>query len=436
MADRKRLMIKENEVVAIILGGGQGMRLFPLTAQRSKPAVPLAGKYRLIDIPISNCINSGITKIYVLTQFNSASLNRHISRTYRFSRFFDDFVDILAAEQTLDNRNWFQGTADAVRQGWRHFEQWKSDTYLILAGDHLYRMDYRDFIAHHLETHADVTISALAVDEERASDFGLIKIDGTGRVTEFSEKPKGEALLKMRTDTGAIGLKPDEARRRPYLASMGIYVFNKHVLKKLLDEDRSKVDFGREIIPAAIKRYRVQCYLFDGYWEDIGTIKSFYRANMDLTMAEPKFNLYDPVAPIYTHPRFLPAAKIRECRIHDCLIADGSILNGAELVHCVIGIRTRIEAGARLERSIVMGADFFQTAEERDQDIRRGIPVVGIGENTIIQKAIVDKNARIGAGVKIINRAGLENFDGENYYIRDGIVIIPKNAIVPDGTII
>jgi len=429
-------MTRKTEVLAIILGGGRGTRLFPLTALRSKPAVPLAGKYRLIDVALSNCINSGITKMYVLTQFNSASLNRHISRTYRFSRFSDGFVDILAAEQTPDNRDWFQGTADAVRQGWRHFDQWRIETYLILAGDHLYRMDYRHFIERHRQTDADVTISVVAVEEEKAPELGLLKIDERGRIIEFREKPTGAALMEMRTDTSRIGLSPEQARRRPYLASMGIYVFKKSVLKELLDEDHAQVDFGREIIPTAIHKCRVYAYLFDGYWEDIGTIKSFYQANMDLTMALPQFNLYDPEAPIYTHPRYLPPAKIRECRIHDCLIADGSILSGAELVHSIVGVRTRVESGARLERSILMGADYYQSVEEMMSDRHRGIPAVGIGEKTTIYQAIIDKNARIGAHVEIVNQAGLTHCDGENYYIRDGIVIIPKGAVIPDGTVI
>lgn len=423
-------------MLAIILGGGRGSRLFPLTAERSKPAVPLAGMYRLIDIPVSNCINSGIIKIYVLTQFNSASLNRHIARAYRFSRFSDGFVEILAAEQTLSNPNWFQGTADAVRQGWRHFDQWRINTYLILAGDHLYRMDYRDFIARHRQMNADVTVSVIAVGEEKASEFGLLKIDESGRIVEFREKPKGEALSAMKVDTSRIGLSREEAQRRPYLASMGIYVFKKTVLKGLLDQGETKVDFGREIIPAAIKNHNVQAYLFNEYWEDIGTIKSFYLANIDLTMVDPKFKLLDPEVPIYTHPRFLPPAKIRECRIHDCLIADGSILSGAELVRCIVGIRTKIATGARLQRTIVMGADYYQTAEEMAEDRLRGIPVVGIGENATISNAIIDKNAHIGANVKIANEAACENIDGENYYIRDRIVIIPKNAVIPDATVI
>mgnify|MGYP000069244178 CR=1 FL=1 len=429
-------MARKDDVLAIILGGGQGTRLFPLTKDRAKPAVPLAGKYRLVDISVSNCINSGITRIYVLTQFNSASLNRHISRTYQFGPFLEGFVDILAAEQTLENRNWFQGTADAVRRGWRHFEQWRAETYLILAGDHLYRMDYRAFLVHHERTRADVTLSVVAVEEERASDLGLLKIDAGGWVVEFREKPTGAALQEMRTDTAQIGLSPEEAARRPYLASMGIYVFRKSVLRELLEGYPQYVDFGREIIPEAIRRYRVQAYLFDGYWEDIGTIRAFYEANISLTLPVPKFNLYDPDAPIYTHPRYLPPAKIRDCRIHDCLIADGSILNGAELIQCVIGVRSRIERGARLVRTIVMGADFYQTLEEMAADRARGIPIVGIGEGTEIVGAIIDKNARIGAGVRIVNADGREHADGEGWYIRDGIVVVPRYAIIPDGTVI
>jgi glucose-1-phosphate adenylyltransferase len=429
-------MARKDDVLAIILGGGQGTRLFPLTKDRAKPAVPLAGKYRLVDISVSNCINSGITKIYVLTQFNSASLNRHISRTYQFGPFLEGFVDILAAEQTLENRDWFQGTADAVRRGWRHFEQWRAETYLILAGDHLYRMDYRAFLAHHERTRADVTLSVVAVEEGRASDFGLLKTDAGGWIVEFREKPRGAALQEMRTDTARIGLPPEEAARRPYLASMGIYVFRKSVLRELLEAYPQYVDFGREIIPEAIRRYRVQAYLFDGYWEDIGTIRAFYEANIGLTLPIPRFNLYDPDAPIYTHPRYLPPAKIRDCRIHDCLIADGSILNGAELVHCVIGVRSRIERGARLVRTIVMGADFYQTLEEMEADRARGIPVVGIGEDAEIVGAIIDKNARIGAKVRIVNAEGREHADGDGWYIRDGIVVVPRNAVIPEGTVI
>jgi glucose-1-phosphate adenylyltransferase len=297
-------------------------------------------------------------------------------------------------------------------------------------------MDYRAFLAHHERTRADVTLSVVAVEEGRASDFGLLKTDAGGWIVEFREKPRGAALQEMRTDTARIGLPPEEAARRPYLASMGIYVFRKSVLRELLEAYPQYVDFGREIIPEAIRRYRVQAYLFDGYWEDIGTIRAFYEANIGLTLPIPRFNLYDPDAPIYTHPRYLPPAKIRDCRIHDCLIADGSILNGAELVHCVIGVRSRIERGARLVRTIVMGADFYQTLEEMEADRARGIPVVGIGEDAEIVGAIIDKNARIGAKVRIVNAEGREHADGDGWYIRDGIVVVPRNALIPEGTVI
>ncbi len=419
----------------MILGGGQGERLFPLTALRSKPAVPLAGKYRLIDITVSNCINSDISKIFVLTQFNSASLNRHISRTYRFSAFSGGFVDVIAAEQTLDNRDWFQGTADAVRQAWRHLEQQDVDTLLILAGDHMYQMDYRKFLEYHWESDADLSVSAIAVEEQKAPQLGLLKIDAAGRVVEFREKPKGEALQAMRVDTATVGLGPEEASKRPYLASMGIYIFKPDVLHTLLNDQRY-VDFGKEIIPSAIKEHRVQAYLFDGYWEDIGTIGAFYHAHMDLTKPVPKFNLYDPESPIYTAPRYLPAAKIRDCKIEDCLISDGAILNGAELHTSVIGIRSRLQQGVQLEGVIVMGADFFQTLDEIYRDQVQGRPLIGIGEGTGIRKAIIDKNARIGAHCKILNESKVENFDGTNYYIRDHIIVIPKDATIPDGTVI
>jgi len=424
------------DVLAIILGGGQGVRLFPLTELRSKPAVPLAGKYRLIDLPVSNCINSEITRIYVLTQFNSASLNRHIIKTYNFSRFEEGFVDILAAEQTPENKDWFQGTADAVRQNFRHFEDWNPRLMLILSGDHLYRMDYRDFIKRHIETKADVTISVIPEREENASGFGLLKIDQQGRIIEFREKPKGEALRAMRVDNTRLGLSEQEAQEKPYLASMGIYVFNKKALSQLLFEDTSRVDFGREIIPAAIGKLNVQAFLFDGYWEDIGTIKSFYNANMELTMPVPKFNFFDAEAPIYTHARMLPGSKLRECHIHDSIIAEGSIINEAVIDQCVIGIRSRIEHGARLERSLMMGADFYQSIKEMEEEERQGIPRIGVGRDSFIRKAIIDKNARIGAGVKILNERGIENADGQGYYIRDGIVIVPKGATIPDGTVI
>lgn len=424
------------DVLAVILGGGQGSRLFPLTQERSKPAVPLGGKYRLIDIPVSNCLNSDVTKIFVLTQFNSASLNHHISRTYRFSGFSDGFVEILAAEQTPENPYWYQGTADAVRQNLRHFTDPQLKYVLILSGDHLYRMDYRDFQARHKVTKADVTISVTPVSEEDASSFGLLKTDAEGRIIEFAEKPKGEALQAMRVDTTAFGLSPEEAKEKPYLASMGIYVFERKILNKLLLENDKSVDFGREVIPAAISNFNVQAYLFSGYWEDIGTISAFYRANMDMIGVLPKFNFFDANAPLYTRPRFLPPTKMRGCRIRESIISEGCIINEATIEQSIIGIRCRIGGGTRIEHSLVMGSENYQTLEELDQERRVGMPWMGIGEGTVIRRAIVDMNARIGSNVRILNEKGLKNFDGQDFYIRDGIVIIPKNTLIPDGTII
>jgi glucose-1-phosphate adenylyltransferase len=424
------------DVFAVILGGGQGTRLFPLTQERSKPAVPLGGKYRLIDIPVSNCINSDIIKIYVLTQFNSASLNHHISRTYRFSAFSDGFVEILAAEQTPENVSWFQGTADAVRQNLRHFTDASGKYVLILSGDHLYRMDYRDFVNRHKTSKADVTVSVIPVTEREASEFGLLKTDAEGRIIEFAEKPKGEALQAMKVDTTSFGLTKEEAKEKPYLASMGIYVFNRPFLENLLHENTKYVDFGKDIIPLATKDYNVQAFLFDGYWEDIGTISAFYRANLDMTSILPKFNFFDANAPIYTRPRFLPATKMRGCKVREAIISEGCIINEAYIERSIIGLRCRIGGGTRIENTMIMGAEFYQSLEELDRDRRNGIPWVGIGEGSIIRNAIVDANARIGSNVRITNERGIVNHDGGNYYIREGIVVIPKNATILDGTVI
>ncbi|HYP25431.1 MAG TPA: glucose-1-phosphate adenylyltransferase [Blastocatellia bacterium] len=425
------------DVISVILGGGVGQRLYPLTGQRAKPAVPLGGKYRLIDIPVSNCINSDLIRIFILTQYNSASLNRHIARTYRFSRFTNGFVEVLAAEMTKERPDWFQGTADAVRQVLHHLEDYKADTILILSGDHLYRMDYRRFLNRHFETGADVTVSVTAAREEDASDFGLVKIDDGGRVIEFSEKPKGEALAKMRVDTGVLGLDAEEAKRRPYLASMGIYVFKRQLLRKLLLEDMSEaVDFGKEVLPSALGQYVVQAHLFDGYWEDIGTIGAFYRANMEMTHPLPPFNFFDAEAPMYTRPRYLPGSKLLDCRIQSSIITEGCIINGATISDSIIGIRSRIEHGSRLEGVLMMGADFYQTLEEMQQEVQHGTPRIGIGPSCHIRRAIIDKNARIGAGVRILNEAKRVEYDGGGYFIRDGIVIVPKNGIIPDGTVV
>jgi glucose-1-phosphate adenylyltransferase len=424
-------------VLAVILGGGAGQRLHPLTKLRAKPAVPLGGKYRLIDIPISNCINSDLLRIFILTQYNSASLNRHITRTYRFSQFTEAFVEIIAAEITPESPNWFQGTADAVRQSFNHLGDYKGDTVLVLSGDHLYRMDYRDFVARHEDTNADITISVTAAREEDATGFGLLKIDETGRVVEFSEKPKGEALDRMRVDTTQLGLSAEQAARRPFCASMGIYVFRREALRHLLhDEMADAIDFGKEIIPHALSRYNVQAHLFDGYWEDIGTIGAFYRANMEMTLPLPPFNVFDTEAPMYTRPRYLPGSKLLDCRIQSSIITEGCIINGATITDSIIGIRSRVEHGSRVEGVLMMGADFYQTLEEMQADVDRGYPRIGVGSNCFIRRAIIDKNARIGSGVQILNESRLQEHEGEGYFIRDGIVIVPKNGVIADGTVI
>ncbi|HKX26769.1 MAG TPA: glucose-1-phosphate adenylyltransferase [Blastocatellia bacterium] len=423
------------QVLTLILGGGQGARLFPLTQTRSKPAVPLGGKLRLIDITVSNCINSGLHYIYVLTQFNSASLNRHIARTYRFSRFSDGFVEILAAEQTPENRNWFQGTADAVRQVMMHIDDFNPKYVLILSGDHLYQMDYQKFLDYHIERDADVTVSVVPTDESRATGFGLLKTNGEGRITEFLEKPPASQLPQMRVDTSKLGLNEEEARIKPYIASMGVYLFKFEVLREIL-KNTHHTDFGHEVIPTAIQNYNVAAYLFDGYWEDIGTISSFYYANLDMASIMPKFNLFNADAPIFTRPRYLPSTKFVDCEIKNSLISEGCILNRVSINHCVIGIRSRIESHSRLENTLVMGADYYQTLQELADDRKDGLPWIGIGENTMIHNAIIDKNVRIGSNVQILNEAALEYHDGGNYFIREGIVIIPKGATITDGTII
>jgi glucose-1-phosphate adenylyltransferase len=429
-------MGKNDNVVAVILGGGAGSRLFPLTHERSKPAVPLGGTYRLIDVPVSNCINSQITQIFVLTQYNSASLNRHISRTYRFSSFSTGFVEVLAAEKTRDNPEWFQGTADAVRQMLPHLRDWRVNTVLILSGDHLYRMDYRMFLASHYETGADLTISVVPCRPDEAEEFGLLKTDATGSIIEFKEKPKGEALESMRVDTKGFGLTAEEAADRPFLASMGIYVFNYDRLVELLKTDNSWVDFGREIIPAAISKYNVQAHLFNGYWEDIGTIRAFYEANLDLASPLPKFNFFDTESPIYTRSRYLPPSKLHNCDIDNSMVCEGCILNGVRVRRSIIGLRSRIDSGAVIEDSIVMGADFFESFDDVRPDAVGTRPHIGIGQNTVIKKAILDKNVRIGKNVKLVNSNGVMDADGEGrtYFIREGIIIVPKNAVIPDGT--
>ncbi|MBK6589326.1 MAG: glucose-1-phosphate adenylyltransferase [Acidobacteria bacterium] len=430
------MMGQHDNVVAVILGGGAGSRLFPLTGERSKPAVPLGGTYRLIDVPVSNCINSEITQIFVLTQYNSASLNRHISRTYRFSNFSSGFVEVLAAEQTKDNPQWFQGTADAVRQMLPHLRDWRVDTLLILSGDHLYRMDYRKFLDRHFSTGADLTVSVVPCRPDEAPEFGLLKADPDGRIVEFKEKPKGADLESMRVDTTSFGLTADESAGRPFLASMGIYVFNYNKLVELLKTDNSWVDFGREIIPAAIEKYTVQAHLFKDYWEDIGTIRAFYEANLDLAAPLPKFNFFDASAPIYTRSRYLPPSKLIGCDIDNSMVSEGCILNGVRIRKSIIGLRSRIDSGANIEESIIMGSDIFESISEIRSNIDSNKPHIGIGENTVIRRCIVDKNVRIGNNVKLLNLNNIEFYDApdKSVYIREGIIIVPKNATIPDGT--
>ena len=425
-------------VLAIILGGGAVTRLYPLTKLRAKPAVPIGAKYRLIDIPISNCINSDIQKIYVLTQFNSASLNRHITRTYApaAAGFSQGFVEVLAAQQTPENPNWFEGTADAVRKYLSLFAEWDVDQYLILSGDHLYRMNYGDFINHHRETKADITLSGVPVDEGRASEFGLMKIDNKGRVTAFSEKPKGDALKAMRVDTTVLGLPPEKAKQSPYIASMGISVFQKQSLHALLNKSPHQTDFGREVIPAASKDLNVQAYLFDDYWEDIGTIESFYHANLALTLQpDPPFSFYDDQAPIYTHARYLPPTKLLDTKVIESMVGEGCILKECTINRSVIGIRSRVETGCLIDNALLMGSDFYEPLAERLKLLMSGRVPLGVGADTVIRNAIVDKNARIGRNVRIENKERVVEGSREDlgFVIQSGIVVIIKNAIIPDG---
>ncbi len=426
-------------VLAIILGGGAGTRLYPLTKLRAKPAVPLGAKYRLIDIPISNCINSEIQRIYVLTQFNSASLNRHIARTYAMAGFSQGFVEVLAAQQTPESPSWFEGTADAVRKYLWLFAEWDVDQYLILSGDHLYRMNYADFINRHRQTKAHITLSVVPVDERRASDFGLMTIDKKGRVTSFSEKPKGEALKAMRVDTTVLGLPAEQATESPYIASMGIYVFERQVLLDLLKAEPKQTDFGTEILPASIKDYNVQAYLFDDYWEDIGTIEAFYNANLALTQQpSPPFSFYDEKAPIYTRPRYLPPSKLLDCQVIESMVGEGCILRECTIKRSVIGVRSRIETGCVIDNALLMGSDYYESPMERLKNLESGKVPLGVGVNTQICRAIVDKNARIGRNVRIVNQDSVQESSREKlgFVIQSGIVVVIKNATIPDGTVI
>jgi glucose-1-phosphate adenylyltransferase len=419
-------------VVAVILGGGQGQRLFPLTLYRSKPAVPIGGKYRLIDLPISNCLHSGIEKICVLTQFNSASLHRHISTTYRFDIFSDGFVEILAAEQTQDNTNWYQGTADAVRQQLRRILSKRVDLCLILSGDHLYRMDYRPFLRAHQENQAEVSIAVKPVTREQAPGLGILKMAADGRIVDFREKPKTAAELdELRLEAPPSGSRDDEL----YLASMGIYIFDPEVLISLL-MNNDKEDFGKHIIPEAIHKLRVFAYPFQGYWEDIGTIGSFYRANLALTEFDPPFDFFHPRAPIYTHPDFLVGARLAHCHLDRAIVEEGCYVEKAVIEHSVLGRRSIIGPGVRMIDTVMMGADYYENAADLARDEGKGVPPIGVGARSTIERAIIDSNARLGEGVVIRNLQGVTHADGPCYYIRDGIVVVAKNAVVPAGTTI
>lgn len=415
------------DVLAVVLGGGRGDRLYPLTKLRAKPAVPIAGKYRLIDIPISNCINSGIDRIFILTQFLSASLHRHVYGTYKFDVFSRGFVEILPAEQTLTRADWYQGTADAVRQQMHRFLSRGGEDVLILAGDHLYRMDYSQFINFHRQSRADVTIAVLPVSAKDAPRYGILKTNGEGRIVAFCEKPQGAEQLE--------GLESRPGDERPYLASMGIYVFRMDVLVRLLEEIKGE-DFGRHIIPAAIELVRVYAFPFDGYWEDIGTISAFYEANLALTRPDPPFDFYDPHLPIYTHSRFLPPSRVDGCRLKQVVLAEGCWLYDADIEECIIGLRSVVRPGAQLRKVVMMGADYYEDEAEKAENRRLGRPHVGIGQGARIERAIIDKNARIGQGVVIRSHAGEPDREEENYVIKDGIVVIPKDAIIPNETII
>lgn len=420
-----------DKTLAVIMGGGAGSRLFPLTKSRSKPAVPLAGKYRLVDIPISNCLNANLRKVYVLTQFNSESLNRHISHTYNFDNFSGGFVDILAAQQTPDDQGWYQGTADAVRQNLAHFSA-NYDRILILSGDQLYRMNFKKMMAEHLETGSDLTIATLPVKREPAKGFGIMHADADSKISRFVEKPQEDDLLnQLAMPNGMrerIGITDDQGER--FLASMGIYLFERETLLQALDNDM--VDFGKHVIPQAIQDYDVRTHVFQGYWEDIGTIRSFFEANLELCKTVPAYDFFDVSSPIYTHARFLPASKVNEARIKKSILSDGCIITDATIENCVIGLRSVIEQGSTVRNTVMMGADFYETEDQRNT--KNTLPI-GIGKDCRIDSAIIDKNARIGNGV-ILDPDGMEDLDQENWYIRDGIIVIPKDAVIPDGTVV
>jgi glucose-1-phosphate adenylyltransferase len=423
------------KVITIIMAGGQGSRLYPLTKVRSKPAVPIAGRFRLIDIPISNCIHSGFRKIFILTQFASESLHRHIFLTYRFDNFTKDFVTILSAQQTLESRNWYQGTADAVRQNLKFVEK-MGDLVLILSGDHLYRMDYRNFVESHLRKNADISISVTPVAAARASEYGVMKVNARGRIVDFQEKPKEAADLgRLRVQEEIFERFGVRASGRTHLASMGIYLFDSGVLGDLLGSTVHE-DFGREVIPLAIRERKVYAHFFDDYWEDIGTIPSFFDAHMDLTRPLPKFNFYDEEHPIFTHARFLPGSKILASDVENSILCEGSIVNRSIVRQAIIGIRSRIGENCRVERTIMMGADFFESDADLKTNREKGVSDIGIGRDCEIRNAIIDKNARIGNGVRLLNAKNTASETADNYAIVNGIIVVPKNAVIPDGALV
>ena len=418
-----------NNVLAVILGGGAGTRLFPLTSLRAKPAVPLAGKYRLVDVPISNCINSGLDRIFVVTQFNSASLNSHIARTYVFDRFRGGFVTLLAAEQTTSSEKWFQGTADAVRRSIPHLKSYPHDQVVILSGDQLYSMDYRVMCDYHTRSGADITIAATPVTAADAPGFGILKTDEEQNITEFYEKPKRHEL------EGKDSPVSEDLREegRIFLASMGIYVFNAKVLQDALEEHPEDHDFGKQIIPRAIHERRVVAYPFKGYWNDIGTVRSFFETNIMLAQPKPAFNLYDELMPLYTNARLLAPAKITHSRVENSLIAEACVIVDADISDSVVGVRTFIDRGARIHRAVLLGADYYRWSEHRRPD---GPELPGVGRNTTIENAIIDKNASIGNDCRITNSAGVQEGQGPGFYIRDGIIVVLKDAEIADGTVI
>jgi len=421
-----------NAVISLILGGGSGTRLYPLTRRRSKPAVPVAGKYRLVDIPVSNCLNADMNRIFVLTQFNSASLNKHIKNTYSFSHFSKAFVDILAAEQTPDNPTWYQGTADAVRQCLHHIENYEYEYVLILSGDQLYQMDFREMLQHHIESQAEVSIATIPVSAKDASDFGILKTDDKGMITSFTEKPKQDVLGPWASPVS----DEMQGEGRVYLASMGIYIFSRQTLYNLLNDQASSTDFGKEIIPYAINAdMKVISYQYTGYWTDIGNICSFWEANLELTDEIPKFNLFDESKTIYTRARMLPPAKISGT-VKNTIISDGSIISDSYLERCVVGLRTRIGSGSRITNSYVMGSDYYQTLEDLSKVEAKGHPPIGIGNNCEINKAIIDKNVSIGNNVKINVGELLPDGDHELYAVKDGIVVLKNGVVIPDGYVI